>query len=182
MCTVLLDVDDVLADCSPVVHKFAEELFDRILPGPATWFSYEFAEGMGLSKEEGELFEEMCKRASFPWRIDLNHGAKEFVEDLLDADVDVCFVTKPWGGLACWVPAREQLLATHFPTLDVIYTGAKERVQGDVLLDDSPHNIRKNLARAVIFHRPWNSTLQGAPRAHDYTEALALIKNRLAKF
>ncbi len=182
MCTILLDIDDVLADCSPVVHKFTEQLFDRELPGPEHWASYEFAEGMGLSGTESEMFEEVCKRASFPWHIGLNHGAKEFVEDLIDARFDVCFVTKPWAGLVCWVPAREKLLADNFPGIDVVYTGAKERVQGDILMDDSPHNIRKNLARAIIFDKPWNHGIHGAPRVHSYSEAFDAMKKHLAKF
>lgn len=178
MCTVLLDVDDVLADCSQVVHKFAESLFDRILPGPETWYSYEFAEGMGLSDVEKDLFEAVCLKASFPWDIDLYHGAEEFVKDLQDAGLDICFVTKPWAGLNCWVPAREALLGSRFPGVDVVYTGAKERVKGDLLLDDSPHNLRKNADRAVAYHRAWNKSVS-VPRAHDYKEARAIV---LAKF
>lgn len=152
--TLLLDCDGVICDCVAEVHKLAQLMFQRLLPQPDKWESYSFGVSMGLSIEEEKLFNEIARIDPFPLNIKLYPGADHMIERLKKV-YDVVFVTQPWRGNPHWVPARDRLLEPF--GCDVIYTGAKQRVIGDILVDDKAGHIQKNnMRRSILFARPWN--------------------------
>lgn len=151
--TLLLDVDGVLADCSTTVHSFAQTLLGRKLPPPSSWTAWDHAEAMGLSEYEALQFERNIRQSNMAYDIPFYEGAEEVVHEL-KAAFDLVFVTAEWKHMAAWVPARQRLLAPF--NCDVIYTHAKHRVKGEILVDDRIENVESNKERALLFDRGWN--------------------------
>lgn len=156
---LLLDVDGVIADCSTAVHKFAQRILGRELPGPETWSEWDHASAMGLDEMDAQLFNFLAKHdEEMPNSIQLYPGAAESVR-ALGEHFEIVFCTTPWKGNKHWVPARDKLLEQF--GCDVVYTSAKHRVLGDVMLDDAPHNILRGgpCKYYVLFDRPYNQEL-----------------------
>lgn len=72
----------------------------------------------------------------------------------------------------------EKVLFRYYPYLDwdhVIITGNKHLVQGDVLVDDGPHNLTGGSYRKILFHAYHNADFDeksvGAVRVHNWEEA-----------
>lgn len=173
--TVLLDVDGVIADCAAAVHRAAEQILERPVPGPHTWEHFDFHSAMSLGREDAARFRAGIQRHStLGHDIELFPGAQEFVLKLAETR-DVVFVTAHWRGLDHWVSARDKLLNDAFPGFDVVYTHAKHRVIGDSLLDDKPENIDANAARGWLFDQPWNRHRKDLWRVRNYAEALEVL-------
>lgn len=63
-------------------------------------------------------------------------------------------------------------LLRYFSRKDVVIAAEKTLVRGDILVDDSPHNIlafRQDGRKAVVYDRPWNRRLS-RPRADNFVE------------
>jgi 5'(3')-deoxyribonucleotidase len=173
--TVLLDCDSVILDCSSAVHAAAEQILGCSIRHPSTWQHFEFDEAMSLTPQEAEYFyREIQLHPTLGYDIELYPGAKEFVLELSKTR-DIVFVTAHWRGIEHWVTARDKLLHENFPGFDVVYTHAKYRVVGDVLLDDKPENIDMNPARGWLFDQPWNRTRRDLRRVCSYSEALEVL-------
>lgn len=179
---IALDCDGVITDCATAVHEAASHILRSQLPAPEYWHSYDFTEAMLLSEDDSAyLFEQLRQRAYMPWCIRLYPGAREFVGQLRAQGHDVYFLTSPWQGLDSWVPARDTLLQTAFPGVDIVYAKNKNRGAYDLLIDDSPDNVAKALGAsraggtAVLFNRPWNKLAPAyLMRADGYAGVLEL--------
>jgi 5'(3')-deoxyribonucleotidase len=152
---LLLDVDGVIADCSSPVHSFAENLLGRPLPDPASWTAWDHAEAMDLNKDEARAFHIGIRYSGIANEITFYPGAREIVHELARA-FDLVFVTAEWKGMDSWVPARQRLLEPF--SCDVIFTHAKHRVKGDILIDDRRENVEHedNKSRSFLFDRSYN--------------------------
>ena len=71
----------------------------------------------------------------------------------------------------------DDLLFRWYPFLDwnhVIVTTNKQMIQGDVLIDDGPHNLTGGDYRKILFDRPHNRDFDeksvGAIRVYDWEE------------
>ena len=153
--TLLLDVDGVVADCSSQVHRFAENLFLRRLPKPATWTSWEFSAALELTPHEAGQFYEQVKHSGVADHITFYPGAREIVHELCDA-FDLVFVTSHWKQYPAWVPARERLLEEF--KRPIIFTHEKWRVHGEYLCDDHPKNLEQGSFYPLLFDASHNKT------------------------
>lgn len=173
---IALDVDGVIADCATAVHEAASFVLCKTsIPCPEYWHSYDFVESMLLSnREAAELFEQIRRCDTLPWRIRLYEGARGFVSRLQQLGHEVFFVTAPWRRLRSWIIAREELLETAFPGVDIVYTHAKHRQQFDWLVDDKASTVAALADRAVLFDQPWNrqADLPGVVRVRGYDGVL----------
>lgn len=60
---------------------------------------------------------------------------------------------------------------SEVPRDNIVFATRKELVQGDVLIDDAPHNIEKERetgGHGIIFDRPYNQEVEG-PRLMDWS-------------
>jgi 5'(3')-deoxyribonucleotidase len=175
--TILLDIDNTLADLSTPVHRTAERFFGRALPQPKDWWSFEFHESLELNNiERYDLYDHIHDEDVLGWMVQPYPGAQDFVKELLERDYDVVAVTAHWtlgGILPCWVPARCELITECFFDIPVILTHHKNRVQGDFLVDDGVHNMTE---RGILFDQPWNRNYTHPRRAKSYAEILEMIK------
>jgi 5'(3')-deoxyribonucleotidase len=176
MKTLLLDVDGVLVDIANPVHKAAESILQRQLTLPENWSHHAFHLAMDMSSTERELFDKaMIFDDNIGWKLDLYPGAQDFVTEITKSH-DVCFVTTHWSGMRHWVTARENLLKTYFPDIDIVFTHSKFRVSGDLLVDDQPDHIMSARCKGVLFDRPWNRGFRTNRRATDYEHLLQTLE------
>jgi 5'(3')-deoxyribonucleotidase len=91
---------------------------------------------------------------------------------------EVLVVTSPLTG---HVRGKMKWLWKHgFKHRDVIMTGRKEAVRGDLLIDDAVKNIKRWPGPAIVYDRPWNQS--GLPlmhRAHNWQEVYTLSRHIL---
>lgn len=176
MKTILLDVDGVLVNLCDPVHRAAEGILARPLPPPGSWQTHIFPVAMDMSSTETELFERaLLFDDDLGFKVDLYPGAEQFVNELT-RKYDVCFVTAPWPRMRHWVYARENLLQSYFPDIDVVHTRHKFRVNGDILIDDHVDNVMLAQSKGVIFDRPWNYGFKAPRRALNYEHALQMLE------
>jgi 5'(3')-deoxyribonucleotidase len=75
-----------------------------------------------------------------------------------------------------------RLLFHYFPFLSwsqVIITGRKQMIRGDVLIDDGIHNLEGGSYRKILFTAPHNrfydAEANGMTRVHTWEEAVRII-------
>jgi 5'(3')-deoxyribonucleotidase len=169
---ILCDVDGVIANCSGAVHRAAQDFvlvhgllnggktpdFNHVVPPAAEQAQFEFEPWLFPHVEDYARFVEYeLSRDRLGWEIELFPDAERFIAELQKLG-EVVFCTSQWSGMGCWVPARERLLHSHFPGVDIVFTHAKHRVHGSYLIDDKPSTIRHpgNKDRGLLFDQPWN--------------------------
>lgn len=178
--TILLDVDDVLLNCSVSVHKTAEEFFGHPLPSPETWTTdIDFQTCMKLSTRQWQDFEAYLREkdnlaTTFEWF----QGAHAFTERLA-AFGEVVFCTAPWVGLKHWYEARREALQLYLGRrgYSLVMTDQKHLVQGDILIDDRWRNIERTPNRGILWAQPANIGDREKVElvAHNYTQALTMV-------
>ena len=175
MTTIALDVDGVLVDCTVAIHDFAQTLLQRPLPEPESWQHFDFSDAMQLNQAERMYFNAQIVRSSIPEKFTWYPGAVDFVVELR-RHFDVFFLTAPWPGFSAWVPAREKMLKSEFPDVDIVFSHAKTRCRFDVLLDDKVENVVAAQHRGVLFSRPWNNLSTLENRVSSYEEFIQNTK------
>jgi 5'-nucleotidase len=139
--TILLDVDGVLADFTGPVCALASQVTRRDLK-PENVTRFDFAACLDLTPEEKREVVRAIVAPGF-WRsLPVFDGAIDGVRRLREvANVYIC--TSPWNSCPTWLHEREAWLYEHFgiPHANVIATGAKYRVSGDMLVDDKTETL-----------------------------------------
>ena len=158
---ILLDCDEVLSD---FVSSVLQEVF--VLTGTMrdrnTILGWNIAEQLNLSEWEDRCLKEQIKSEGFCAGLKLVPGAVEGVRSLREwADVRV--ITSPYPS-PFWEFERREWLHEAFGfhrENEIIQTGGKTIVHGDVLVDDKYETIRDWSARwpmsdAILWLAPWN--------------------------
>lgn len=163
--TVGLDVDDVLYNCVEYAIKIANNRYNLNLAVDKihTW---------ELQKEYSVLLDIFKE----PWFYDtqpIYPYAHTLVNTLLKNGHEVFFVTavEKEG-----ISARKQKLKQDFPQIKkVFYVKDKNTVAVDMLVDDSPTNIKSSKARfPVIYRKNWNLSLKSKYEATNYLDVIEL--------
>ncbi len=106
-------------------------------------------------------------------------GAKEGLKEMLELDWRPVIVTslpivKHNSGQVIqekceWVEEHLKGLIDH---RDIVVTYRKFLVQGDVLIDDGPHNLQEYPGRTIAFDRPWNKNEEATERVSNWSEVI----------
>ena len=166
---VLLDVDDLVAECNgAALRRFnASNGTKYVLEDVISWTCE-------VVKKYSHLFSD----PTFVENQPLVPGADKFVLALLERGCEVVFVTST----EC-ERARRKWLDNNFPFVpkeNRIFTSRKDLVEGDVLFDDAPHNIRQSRVRyPILMRKPWNREITGVMSVENFDEALLYIDNIL---
>jgi 5'-nucleotidase len=115
------------------------------------------------------------------------HGAAESLWRLSDAGVWIRVITHRLhvkGGHGVAVSDTCSWLDAHdIPFRDICFLGAKNSVDCDLYIDDSPGNIaslRASGCDAVVFDQPYNSEVDG-PRVRGWGEVERYVLDQLAE-
>ena len=154
--TILVDMDDTMEQQLAAWVRDANEAY-------GTHVRYEDITDWDVSKAFPGLTREQVyaipMRPGFWLGVEPIPGAREALERLTAAGHEVLVVTAtPFAS----VPEKiEGFLFKHFPFLtwdQVIITGKKQRVRGDVLIDDGVHNLEGGDYVKLLMTAPHNQT------------------------
>ena len=180
--TILVDMDDTIEQLLQAWVRGVNEKYDRnaAYDDVTSWdVSSAFP---GLTWEQ---VYEIPMETGFWKTVEPIPGAAEALRHFMEAGHDVYIVTAtPHES----VPEKmNDLLFKYFPFLSwrqVIITGNKQLIRGDVLIDDGIHNLEGGDYRKILFTAPHNRRYDaegnGMIRVHTWEEAVAVI-DRMAE-
>ena len=137
------------------------------------WDIHEF-----VKPECGKAIYKYLDEEDFFVNLEPMEGVVEAFAELQRMGIDVIVTTAAQGRTALYDKIR--WLKKHIPEFDkhnVISAHRKDAVNGDVLLDDGPHNTKDFPGVAVVFDQPWNQEAEADYRVKSWSEFVALIKD-----
>lgn len=154
-------MDGVCADfVTPVLEMYNNDYNDNLTPKDIT----EYGMASCVKEECGRnIFKYFHTRGLFS-NLPLIPGAKEGIIKLQEAMFDLVFVTKPVGHSLSCVAEKQSWVDKHFPEIgsdNMVFTGQKHRVIGNVLIDDMPENHKLFNGKRILFDQPWNQEICG---------------------
>lgn len=188
--TILIDVDSVVADLVNPSLEIMNERFpdEKVKYEDIVEFYFLDHEKYNIiNKKQSDFIKGMWNQPYFAFRLPLIEGAKEGVEELKKLG-NVFFITSPWPTSRTWCFDRASWIEREFDVGhdNVIFTGHKELVKGDVLIDDCPKYIRQwgdegNQDKVVILDHPWNrkEDLKNFARAKTWKGIVRCVKKIL---
>lgn len=179
--TILVDMDDTIEYLLKAWVRGANETYGYDV-------AYDDITDWDVSRAfPGLSWEQVYKIPMTPgfWRtVEPIPGAAETLKRLMDAGHEVLIVTAtPFDS----VPEKiSGYLFEHFPFLSwdqVIITGKKQLIRGDVLIDDGLHNLEGGdyikILMTAPHNRDYDAEKNGMIRVHNWTEIEDVI-TRLA--
>ncbi len=167
---ILVDMDDVLEQLVEAIVKYNNTHYGTDV------HSYDVVE-WNLAKAFPTLTREMVYSPEYDedfWStVEPMPGADTVLQRLIDEGHEVYVVTA--STYETLKQKMDDLLFRWFPFLDwehVIITSNKHMINGDVLIDDGPHNLTGGSYRKLLFDRPHNRSFNektvGAVRVYDW--------------
>ena len=111
--------------------------------------------------------------------------AQTILSQLVEDGNQVVFVTKPVNFSLHCMAEKQHWVNKHFPTIghkNMVFTGHKHLVRGDVLIDDLASNLENFQGTRLLLDQPWNrhTNPPGVIRCKDWWDiyaSLLLISN-----
>lgn len=117
---------------------------------------------------------------SFWQQVEPTDGAAEVIQWMMEQGHEVYIVTA--SAYRTIKPKMEQVLFKHFPFLtwnNVIITNHKQMINGDILIDDAPHNLIGGKYIKVLMDAPHNQSFNeeehGMLRVTNWDEVKSII-------
>jgi len=133
-----------------------------------------------LTKEE---IESPLDEDEFCLSFKVRPYSAEYLKKMLDDGHEVSIVTAHNNRT---VAAKFEWLTANFPFLsrgDIIITTKKQKIRGDVLIDDAVHNLEGGDYFKILFdcpnNRSYNAEENGMVRVYNLKEAYEVIKRCL---
>lgn len=175
---LLIDQDEVLAQFTTRILQWWNE-------DHKTDFKIDDIKEYWLEKTLGQrsaYFIKSCMREpSFFANLDPIHGALEGMKQLHDDGHEVIIASKVPLNAGIGFYGKVEWIRKNLPWFDLnnfVGVQRKTLLKGDVLLDDSPNNVKlfQDTGRqVVIFNRPWNQNIPGL-RANSWTQFVDMIR------
>jgi len=176
----LLDVDGVLADFHGGVLKLIKELFGYRLT-IEDFKNWDYTSALE-SEQQKETLRKEITRPGFLASLEPYPGAEEAVAKLQRLGEVIC-VTSPNHAVPTWIPERYWWLEYLFkiPPKEVILTGKKHLIDGDIMVDDHPDNVhswkcRHPRKKGLLWDRPY-SKKANLPRVRSWDELIIRVIN-----
>lgn len=159
--TILVDMDGVCAMfVDEVLRMYNQDYNDNLTAKDITQHGMQHC----VKPECGRaIFKYFHTRGLFS-NLELIEGAKDGIQTLLNRGHDIVFVTKPVGHSLSCVAEKQSWVDKHFPMIgsdNMVFTGQKHRVIGDVLIDDLADNHKQFRGARILFDQPWNQKESG---------------------
>lgn len=163
---ILIDVDGVVVDfVTPVLETL--HLINGNTYALDMVTEWDIVRCLGLDRDDWAECTQMIQAPGFARNLKPLPGAIEAVK-LLSKDHDVYFCTADWRGSTTWVYDRNHFLTDHFGPVGkkTIHTSFKERVYGDILIEDKASTVLNWTKRwgnlAMLIDRPYNRRFRDA--------------------
>lgn len=160
MSKILIDVDGTVAETR-------ESLIERsglgTDPFPEEW------DLIGALKGDDKMKAiRVMNDPDFWSNLPLMDGAKKGIRLLKAYGHDITWVTSPWRSCLGWSDIRRFFIKENFGDDPVIITSDKEKVPGDIFIDDKVKNVEKWKKahpdkKAFVFDAENNKNYTGAP-------------------
>lgn len=163
---ILMDVDGVVADTSGHLFELME-LSDQKIKKLKSWGFFD-----DMNEEDTKRGREILNTPRFWQTLPVKDGAKRGIRELKALGHRITWLTSPYESCPDWGGIREAWIRKHFGGSDqVIIRRDKENVDGKVLVDDKPDNIRKwgkahPTGIAIIFDTQFNQDFHWGIRAN----------------
>lgn len=150
--SILVDVDGVLADFTKAALDLVHQVTGRQYK-PSDVRTWEVFDSIPEPEAKKEVYG-LLKGRGGCMGIPVYEGAKEEFTKLREL-ADVVVVTSPFVGSEAWAHERELWLYAHFgiKPKDIIHAHKKERIHGNLFLDDKPEHIKDWLGYWVLSRR-----------------------------
>ena len=174
---ILVDMDDTIEQLLPALVNRANERFHRSASvDEITDWSIVCAYP-GIEKRQ---ILNLMYEPGFWDTVEPVPGAADALRYLMDKGHQVYIVT---ASEFDHIPEKmERVLFRYFPFLSpdqVIITGRKQMIRGDVLIDDGIHNLEGGEYRKILFTAPYNkdydAEANGMIRVHNWKEIIEVI-------
>jgi len=184
---ILIDVDSVVADLVGETLVWLNRKFPNkpLKYEDITDFYFLDTDKFNIiNKEQADYIKKLWSGRYWAYHLPVMDGAVQGVEELKKLG-DIYFVTSPWAPSHTWAYDRTTWINRFFkvPADNVIFTGHKGLIRGDVLIDDCPKYIKQwaeegNPEKVIIYDQPWNrkKDLETFKRAHNWKEIVKCIK------
>lgn len=192
--TVLVDCDGVLADFTSAALELVYEVTGRRYP-PSDVTTWEVFDSIPEPLAQKEVYRRL-KGQGGCLGIPVYPDAKEGIARLREF-AHIIVVTSPFKGSETWAHERELWLEQYFGTdIDyVIHARRKERVHGDIFIDDKPEHIdswlsywvhsgREPDALALLWETDRTITEKvdaRAERVKDWADVYELVQRRIRR-
>jgi 5'(3')-deoxyribonucleotidase len=185
---VLVDCDGVMADFVGATLSIAHRISSKrwAVEDLKGWDFWESMKDRAVPDLEARI-KKAISEEGFCSEIPVIPGAVEGVESLRTI-ADVVVVTTPWRSRT-WAHERFEWLERNFGLHRdlVIQTSNKADVDGDMLVDDSPANLRKwdkrrmergaRVISPVLWAAFHNAEETGYAVAHTWDDVISLVKD-----
>jgi 5'(3')-deoxyribonucleotidase len=188
MKTVILDMDDTIADCVAHWISILNDRYECNLEREdiTDWKIANTPKMKEIGLSESQIFSPM-NEVGFFRSLPLKKGAKEGVDILLQRYKVVIATSlplfRPPGVQLRHAEDKVEWLEEHFPyfveTKNIIISKRKDLIKGDLLIDDAPQFIKMFQGNVLIMDAPWNRKLTNLPRAESWAQVPALCKTIL---
>ena len=172
---ILIDMDGVMADT--VEHwlsRYNEEYDDRLTHNDITqWEIHKF-----VKPECGLSMYKIMEREGFFLDLKPMPHLSESMRELQDMGHDLVVVTATPTNSRTGLYDKVKWLKTNLPWFDAnnfVSTSLKGVVDGDLLIDDGPHNIAGFPGATCVYDQPWNQLVAANHRVSGWRDIVALI-------
>jgi len=177
---IMLDCDNVLNNCHEHWTNWLNEHYG-LSADPKAMKTYDLSCIFPTLTREQRRFP--LNKEFFSGKCEIKPGSAECVKKMLDDGHEVSVVTAHNNET---VYTKFVWMAEHFPFLgrdDIIITAKKQKVIGDVLIDDVPENLEGGGYFKILFDAPYNrgydAEANGMVRVRTLEEAYEIITKEL---
>lgn len=169
-----IDCDGVLCDFVSETINWAKDKRENCTFENITDFN--ILKAWGIPELWGDLHKHMSQKGICA-NFGVLPGAQEFVQELRKYG-EIVVVTSPFKNAPYWFIEREEWLEKHFgfSKNDIIFSHNKNRIVGDILIDDAAHNIEEWNGTGILLDCPWNKNCSKGIRCFNYDEILEKVK------
>ncbi len=175
--TILLDMDDIIADCigGIIAGAKAKHNLDLTIDD---FVSHDTNLIPKVANAGINMYDSIIMEDGFFANLEPLPGAQKYVE-LIASRHDVVVCSSPTKNPTC-IQEKNAWLDKHFPYLiNRIYTKRKDCCVGDIFIDDRPSNLEANNSTyKLTIHYPFNSNTivdLNAENGSDTLKAWSLI-------
>ncbi|NLZ69680.1 MAG: guanylate kinase [Spirochaetales bacterium] len=172
-----IDCDDVLFRSNEYIIEKAQEEYGFDPP-----LTIEELVSWGKTGTRTDIIFKYYEDENFYNEQPLYESAQEFIKTL-SKKANIYFITATPPEMMSFRAKRLVELFPEVPKENIIMTGRKDKVNVDMLLDDSPQNILDSEAKyPVLFRRPWNSNLSGLIAVNSFDDFLKLFEQIMKSY